>query len=65
MFSPLKIGITGSNGKTTTKDLIFSTIKSENKIGTIGNTNNLIGVPINIFRVDRKTEYLMGIKHFC
>uniref|UniRef100_A0A7C3N5U9 UDP-N-acetylmuramoyl-tripeptide--D-alanyl-D-alanine ligase n=1 Tax=candidate division WOR-3 bacterium TaxID=2052148 RepID=A0A7C3N5U9_UNCW3 len=59
MFSPLKIGITGSNGKTTTKDLIFSTIKSENKIGTIGNTNNLIGVPINIFRVDRKTEYLI------
>ncbi|HAF08064.1 MAG: UDP-N-acetylmuramoyl-tripeptide--D-alanyl-D-alanine ligase [bacterium] len=59
MFNPLKIGITGSNGKTTTKDLLLSTIKDQSKIGTRGNTNNLIGVPLNIFRVDRKTKYLI------
>lgn len=58
-YNPLKIGITGSNGKTTTKDLIFSVIDNDNKIATKGNTNNLIGVPLNIFRVDSKTKYLI------
>ncbi|MEO0237981.1 MAG: Mur ligase family protein, partial [candidate division WOR-3 bacterium] len=58
-FNPLKIGITGSNGKTTTKDMIFSVIDNDDKIATKGNTNNLIGVPLNIFRVDKKTKYLI------
>ncbi|MEJ5307713.1 MAG: UDP-N-acetylmuramoyl-tripeptide--D-alanyl-D-alanine ligase [candidate division WOR-3 bacterium] len=58
-FKPLKIGITGSNGKTTTKDMIYSVIDNDNKIATKGNTNNLIGVPLNIFRVDQKTKYLI------
>lgn len=58
-FKILKIGITGSNGKTTTKDMIFSVIDNDNKIATKGNTNNLIGVPLNTFRVDRKTKYLI------
>lgn len=51
------IALTGSNGKTTTKDLIFSVLEDNyNTKKTIGNLNNLIGVPKTIFRFDNKTE---------
>ena len=42
------IGITGSNGKTTTKNLLFHILNSEFKCNkTIGNYNSLIGFPIS------------------
>ncbi|BDU49593.1 UDP-N-acetylmuramoyl-tripeptide--D-alanyl-D-alanine ligase [Haliovirga abyssi] len=52
------IGITGSNGKTTTKDIIYE-ILSLNKIGkkTEGNLNNHIGVPITILGLEEKDEF--------
>lgn len=67
-WSPRVIGVTGSNGKTTTKDLIaaaagtvFKTAKTE------GNFNNHIGLPLTILRADRQTEVLvleMGMSGF-
>ena len=51
------IGITGSNGKTTTKDLLESTLKEKYKVQkTMGNLNNEIGVPKTILCLDEDTE---------
>jgi UDP-N-acetylmuramoyl-tripeptide--D-alanyl-D-alanine ligase len=51
------IAITGSNGKTTTKELIAQTLASRYAVlKTEGNYNNLIGVPWTLFRITRKHE---------
>lgn len=51
------IGITGSNGKTTTKDLINNVLENNMVVKkTIGNLNNEIGVPRTILRFDRFTD---------
>lgn len=44
------IGITGSNGKTTTKELILSVLRQKfSVLATAGNFNNHIGVPLTLF----------------
>lgn len=54
------IGLTGSNGKTTTKELIFAVLSQKfNTKATIGNLNNHIGVPLTLLSFDTSTE--MGI----
>ncbi|MDR2799133.1 MAG: UDP-N-acetylmuramoyl-tripeptide--D-alanyl-D-alanine ligase, partial [Bifidobacteriaceae bacterium] len=54
------IGITGSYGKTTTKDLLgFVLSKFGNTISAKGSFNNEIGVPITIFEADGETQYLV------
>ena len=51
------IGITGSNGKTTTKDLLHSILGQKYKVQkTIGNLNNEIGVPKTILNLAEDTE---------
>lgn len=46
------IGITGSNGKTTTKELMFSVLSERfNVLATVGNFNNHIGVPLTLFNL--------------
>ena len=61
------IGLTGSNGKTTSKELIFSVLKLEFKtIATIGNLNNHIGVPLTLLSIKPETEIAlieMGANH--
>lgn len=48
-FSGVVVGITGSNGKTTTKELIVSVLRQKfNVFGTQGNLNNHIGVPLTL-----------------
>lgn len=50
--------VTGSNGKTTVKDLLTHIMSSKYKTcGTKGNFNNEIGVPKTIFEFDDTTEY--------
>lgn len=61
------IGLTGSNGKTTTKEL-FNVVLSKkfNTKATIGNLNNHIGVPLTLLRFDKNTEIgivEMGANH--
>ena len=61
------IGITGTNGKTTSKELIYSCLSTElNTLATDGNYNNHIGVPITLLRVNKEHEIAiieMGANH--
>ncbi len=51
-FSPLTVGITGSNGKTTTKELTGLALSPMGEVLiTAGNFNNRIGVPLTIARM--------------
>jgi len=51
------IGITGSNGKTTTKELIYAVLSSQYKVHcTKGNYNNHIGVPLTILNADSAAD---------
>ncbi len=61
------IGITGSNGKTTSKELIQAVLKQKfNVFATKGNLNNHIGVPLSILSINKRTEIAvieMGANH--
>ncbi|MFK5959563.1 MAG: UDP-N-acetylmuramoyl-tripeptide--D-alanyl-D-alanine ligase [Lutibacter sp.] len=61
------ISLTGSNGKTTTKELINSILSQKyNTTATIGNLNNHIGVPLTLLSMTPKTEIgvvEMGANH--
>ena len=61
------IGITGTNGKTTTKELIASILSSTyNTVATKGNLNNHIGVPLTLLQINKNTEIAvieMGANH--
>ena len=51
------IGITGSNGKTSTKELVYSVLsKKFNTIATKGNLNNHLGVPFTLLRIKKEHE---------
>ncbi len=51
------IGITGSNGKTTTKELVFNVLKQKYKTHvTQGNLNNHIGLPLTLLSLPKDTE---------
>lgn len=51
------IGITGSNGKTTTKELIYEVLSKKYKVlATIGNLNNHLGVPFTLLRLNKNHE---------
>jgi len=54
------IGITGSTGKTTTKDMLNCVLSQKFRVvSTDRNYNNEIGVPLTIFRADNKTQVLI------
>ncbi len=61
------VGLTGSNGKTTTKELFLAVLKTKYKVhATKGNFNNHIGVPLTILSAPKETEILiveMGANH--
>jgi len=61
------IGLTGSNGKTTTKELITNVLSKKYKtIATKGNLNNHIGVPLTLLSIAPDTEIAiveMGANH--
>ena len=61
------IGLTGTNGKTTTKELIRAVLaKKYNVVATEGNLNNDIGVPLSLLKIRHDTEVAvieMGASH--
>ncbi len=61
------IGITGSNGKTTNKELIHAVLsKKFNTYATKGNLNNHIGVPLTVLKIHKEHEIAiveMGANH--
>ncbi|WP_442589681.1 UDP-N-acetylmuramoyl-tripeptide--D-alanyl-D-alanine ligase [Pedobacter sp. AW31-3R] len=61
------IGLTGSNGKTTTKELINAILREKyHTFATKGNLNNHIGVPLSVLSITEDTEIAvieMGANH--
>lgn len=61
------VAITGTNGKTTTKELVNTVLSSTFKtVATVGNLNNHIGVPLTILSIPADTEIAvieMGANH--
>ncbi len=62
------VGITGSVGKTSTKEMIAAVLAQKyNVLKTAGNFNNALGLPLTIFRLTEEHEIAvleMGINHF-
>lgn len=61
------VGLTGSAGKTTVKEMIASILRQDGEtLATIGNLNNDIGVPLTLFRLQPQHRYAvieMGANH--
>lgn len=54
------VGVTGSTGKTSTKDLVTATLtRSKRVVATQGNRNNELGVPLTVLSADASTEVLV------
>lgn len=61
------VGVTGSQGKTGTKDLLAAVLSEAGPtIATVGSLNNELGVPLTMLRADADTRFLvleMGARH--
>lgn len=54
------VAVTGSNGKTTTKNLLRAILSAEGPtVAPEGSFNNHVGAPISMLRVDEQTRYLV------
>jgi UDP-N-acetylmuramoyl-tripeptide--D-alanyl-D-alanine ligase len=66
--NPIVIGVTGSNGKTTTKDILSAVLSTKcHTHKTEGNLNNHWGLPFTIFAMPKETKCIvleMGMNHF-
>lgn len=66
-FKGKMIGITGSNGKTTTKELLSSVLNKQHKtFKSYKNNNNDIGIPLNLFKLNNTYKYAvfeLGMNH--
>ncbi len=62
------VGVTGSNGKTSTKEMAASVLAERHTVlKTQGNLNNQIGLPLTLLRLDTSHEWAvaeMGMNHF-
>lgn len=66
-FSPVTIGITGTNGKTTTKELVYAVLSAKyNTLRNTKNYNNEIGVPFTLLQMEASHDAAvieMGMNH--
>ena len=69
-FSPVLVAVTGSNGKTTTKEMLAAILRrhggDEGVLVTAGNLNNDIGVPLTLLRLRQAHRYCaieLGMNH--
>ncbi len=59
-FEVTAVALTGTNGKTTTKDMIAGVLSEKFRVlKSIKSYNNLIGVPLTLFELDRDTQVLV------
>ena len=67
MWAGSVIGVTGSAGKTTTKDVIAEMLATQMKTAkTVGNLNNHVGVPLSLLRLEEDARVAvieMGMNH--
>ncbi len=67
LFQVITVAVTGSNGKTTTKELIAMLLRLKYKVhSTEKNFNNEIGVPLTVFGLEKKHQVFvveLGINH--
>jgi len=57
-LDPVVVGITGSNGKTTVKEMVAAILRQEGEVlATRGNYNNELGVPLSLFELEPKHRY--------
>ncbi len=57
-LNPQVVGITGSNGKTTIKEMLASILRQNAEVlATEGNYNNELGVPLTLFRLEEKHRF--------
>lgn len=67
-FKPVVVGVTGSVGKTTTKEMIALALSCKHGVHkTVGNHNNEIGLPFTIFKMNHTCTAAvleMGMNHF-
>ncbi|MCI8331838.1 MAG: UDP-N-acetylmuramoyl-tripeptide--D-alanyl-D-alanine ligase [Clostridiales bacterium] len=57
---PFTVGVTGSTGKTTTKEFIYSVLSASDKTHkTEGNFNNEIGLPLTMLKIKEDSRYLV------
>jgi len=57
-LDPVVVGITGSNGKTTVKEMVTCILKRQGPVlATRGNYNNELGVPLSLFELEPKHRY--------
>lgn len=66
-LAPVVIGVTGSVGKTTVKEMLLAVLGAEHKVsGTRGNWNNEIGLPLSMLAMPEATEigvFEAGMNH--
>jgi UDP-N-acetylmuramoyl-tripeptide--D-alanyl-D-alanine ligase len=66
-LKPMMVGLTGSNGKTTVKEMIAAIFKQQGRVlATRGNLNNDIGMPLTLLELRPEHEYAvieMGANH--
>lgn len=56
-FTLHKVAVTGSTGKTSTKEMLYHILSERfQTVRNLGNYNNLIGLPLSVFAVDETTE---------
>ena len=57
-LDPVVIGITGSNGKTTVKEMVASILRLEGEVlATQGNFNNELGLPLSLFGLEERHRF--------
>jgi UDP-N-acetylmuramoyl-tripeptide--D-alanyl-D-alanine ligase len=57
-LDPVVVGITGSNGKTTVKEMVASILRAEGPVlATQGNYNNELGLPLSLFRLEPRHRF--------
>lgn len=66
-INPIVIGVTGSNGKTTTKEMLYAVLNEQYKVHkNSGNYNNHLGVPLTLLSMPSNTDICiveMGMNH--